>query len=595
MTAHDSRTFDIFDQQGEALVIELRRLQRALAARLDEEVWVEAAPSVVQHDGGEEESRSVFGRYFRVIGDAFARRPAWLRGGQQEDDTVVADGFESHRSMPGPAPVVLETPAFATPQSKGVPAVATDFNLGRLRDWGSRAAHAAAIGIDFILARGAYGPALRAGNADWSEHLGGVFEAQLRTALRVLLIAGGVGFGWGAFVPLSGAVILPAHLVVQSQVKDVQHPTGGVVSSIAVHDGEHVKAGDVLLRLDRTQVEANYKMFATQFGEAEMQVARLTAERDGGAIRIPLDLAADKGANAVRIIAAEQALFDAREKALTGQKNLLQNNVEQFNRQLAGLQAQIESKSFQSALVDKELDGVQQLYDKGLVPLTRLDALKREKATLLGDGGQLQASVAETKTKIDQALLQSLRIDQDFRAQVTKDLTDAQARMSQVSEKVVAVRDQLSRLDLRAPTDGIVHDLSIHTVGGVIRPSEVVMKILPDADQLVVEGRLPPKDIDQVKLGQTASLRFSALDHQTTPELTGTVNYVSPDVTADKSNASFYTIRITIPDAQRKRLGGAPLTSGMPVEALLQRRNRTMLSYLAKPLVDQFHRMFKER
>ena len=121
------------------------------------------------------------------------------------------------------------------------------------------------------------------------------------------------------------------------------------------------------------------------------------------------------------------------------------------------------------------------------------------------------------------------------------------------------------------------------------------MKILPDADQLEVEGRLPPKDIDQVRSGQAASLRFSALDHQTTPELTGTVSYVSPDVTTDKSNASFYTIRIKIPDAQRKRLGGAPLTSGMPVEALLQLRNRTMLSYLAKPLMDQFHRMFKER
>jgi HlyD family secretion protein len=488
-----------------------------------------------------------------------------------------------------------EGPAIPAPQSKGVPSVVADLKLERLRNWGSRAAHAAAIGIDFILAKGAYGPVLDAGNADWSEHLGGVFEAQLRTALRVLLIAGGIGFGWGAFVPLSGAVILPAHLVVQSQVKDVQHPTGGVVSSIAVKDGEHVNAGDILLRLDRTQVEANYQMFATQLSELKMQVARLTAERDGETIRIPPDLAADKRADAARIISAEQALFNARKKALTSQKDLLHNNIEQFNRQLAGLQAQIEAKASQSTLVDKELDGVQQLYDKGLVPVTRLDTLKREKATLLGDGGQLQASVAETKAKIDQALLQSLRVDHDFSAEVTKNLADTQARMSEVSEKAVAVRDQLNHLDIRAPTDGIVHELSIHTVGGVIRPSEVVMKILPDSDQLVVEGRLPPNDIDQVRPGQTASLRFSALDRQTTPELTGTVSYVSPDVTTDKSNASFYTIRIKIPDAQRQRLGGAPLTSGMPVEALLQLRNRTMLSYLAKPLVDQFHRMFRER
>ena len=595
MTVHDSRTFDVFDEQGEALVIELRRLQRALAARQSEETWVEAAPSVVQHGGGDERRPSALGRCVRIIGNAFARRPAWFGSGPEEDGTPVADGFERGRSIPGSVPIALENSAVVAAQPNGVAAVLVDLNAARLRSWCSRAVHAGATGIDFILARGAYGGPSLAGSADWSEHLGSAFEAQLRTALRVLLIAGGIGFGWGAFVPLSGAVVLPARLVVQSQVKDVQHPTGGVVSGIAVHDGEHVKAGDILLRLDRTQVEANYQMFATQLSELKMQVARLTAERDGETIRIPPDLAADKGADAARIISAEQALFEARKKALTSQKDLLHNNIEQFNRQLAGLQAQIESKASQSDLVDKELAGVQQLYDKGLVPLTRLDTLKREKATLLGDGGQLQASVAETKAKIDQALLQSLRIDQDFRAQVTKDLADTQAKMSEVSEKVVAVRDQLKRLDIRAPTDGIVHELSIHTVGGVIRPSEVVMKILPDADQLEVEGRLPPKDIDQVRSGQTASLRFSALDHQTTPELTGTVSYVSPDVTTDKSNASFYTIRIKIPDAQRKRLGGAPLTSGMPVEALLQLRNRTMLSYLAKPLMDQFHRMFKER
>jgi HlyD family secretion protein len=594
MSTRDSQTFEIFDQQGEALIIELRRLQRALAARQDEENWVEATPNVVQHGGGQEESRSVFVRYFRVIGDAIARTPLWFRSAQQGDDATVVDRFESLR-LPGPAPGAPEIPAVAMPQSRGVAAVATDLNLERVRNWGSRAAHAATNGIDFILARGVYGPALPAGSADWSGHLGGVFEAQLRTALRVLLIAGGIGFAWGALVPLSGAVILPARLVVQSQVKDVQHPTGGVVSSIAVHDGEHVKAGVILLRLNRTQVEANYKMFATQLSELKMQVARLTAERDGEAIRIPSDLAGDKGADAARIITAEQTLFEARKKALTSQKDLLQNNIVQFNRQLAGLQAQIEAKASQSTLVDKELDGVQQLYDKGLVPVTRLDALKREKATLLGDGGQLQASVAETNAKIDQALLQSLRVEHDFRAEVTKNLADAQARMSEISEKAVAVRDQLNHLDIRAPTDGIVHELSIHTVGGVIRPSEVVMKILPDADQLVVEGRLPPNDIDQVRPGQTASLRFSALDRQTTPELTGTVSYVSPDVTTDKSNASFYTIRILIPDVQRKRLGSAPLMSGMPVEALLQLRNRTMFSYLAKPLVDQFHRMFKER
>jgi HlyD family secretion protein len=496
---------------------------------------------------------------------------------------------------PEPETLSISPPDAAPTALTEAIAPAIPLNSDRLRELRSRAITMATHGVDFILARGVHAAAAPAGNADWSEHLNHAFQGQLRTASRVMLVAGTVGLGWGAFVPLSGAVILPGRLVVESQVKDIQHPTGGVVISIPAHDGEHVKAGDVLLRLDRTQIEANYQMYATQFREVEMRVARLVAERDGETIRIPEDLAIDKTPGAARIVAAEQALFGARKKALSSQKDLLQNNVEQYDKQLAGLQAQIEAKASQAALIENELGGVQQLFDKGLVPLTRLSTLKREKATLQGDGGQLEASVAETKTKIAQAMLQSLRIEQDFRAEVTKDLADAQARMSEVGEKVVAVRDQLDHLEVRAPTDGIVHELSMHTIGGVIRPSDVVMKIVPDMDQLELEGRLMPKDIDQVHAGQTAMVRFPALNHQTTPELAGKVTYVSPDVTNDaKSNASYYTVRVSIPDSQRSRLGGTALTSGMPVEALLQLRNRTMLSYLAKPLLDQFHRMFKE-
>ena len=222
-------------------------------------------------------------------------------------------------------------------------------------------------------------------------------------------------------------------------------------------------------------------------------------------------------------MASETALFDARTRARQGQKDLYASNIRQFQKQIDGLNAEIQSKASQLTLIASELSGVQELYGKGLVPLTRLTTLQRDSAQLEGERAQLAATVAETNAKIGQARLQITQIDQEFRSEVMKDLRESQDKQAELIEKNVAAKDQLDRIEIRAPTSGIIHELAVHTIGGVVRPGDVIMEIVPDTDALEIEGHLPPNEIDQVGREQRAYLRFSTLDRPTMPEVRGTV------------------------------------------------------------------------
>lgn len=440
-------------------------------------------------------------------------------------------------------------------------------------------------------------PASADSGADFREQVIRTYEIQLKAAARVLIISAAIAGGWAMLVPLSGAVVLPGTLVVESSVKKIQHPTGGVVAAIPVEDGMHVNAGTLLLRLDDTQLKANQKLIADQLDQVRVRIARLIAERDGTTvIHFPEQIAdGSQQADIAHLVASETALFDARAKAREGQKGLYASNIRQFEKQIDGFSAEIKSKTSQLMLTASELSGVKQLYAKGLVPLTRLTTLQRGSAQLEGERAQLAATVAETNAKIGQARLQIAQIDQDFRSEVMKDLRESQDKEAELIEKNVAAKDQLSRIEIRAPTSGIVHQLAIHTIGGVVRPGDVIMEIVPDTDDLEIEGHLPPNEIDQVERRQRAYLRFSTLDRPTMPEVRGTVTYVSADLSHDeRTNAGFYTVKIDLPEGERHRLDGMTLVSGMPVEIFLQTGSRTMLSYLFKPISDQLHRMFNE-
>jgi len=451
---------------------------------------------------------------------------------------------------------------------------------------------------DFFLNRTHRRDLTQADDADLTAYILRSFESERRAGRRVLAAALVVGGGWATLVPLSGAVVIPGTVVAESNIKKIQHPTGGVIANIAVSDGMRVREGDILAKLDDTQVRANFQVVTKQLDEIRARISRLTAERDGRDGRTLLHEVAltNREDDSERLSTAEGSLLKARADARKSQRELLHNRIDQLNEEITGLDAQIKSKQTQSELIGQELEGVQTLYDKRLTTLTRLTSLQREAARLDGERGQLVSAIAETRAKISESELQLVKLDQDFRADVVKDLREAQDKEAELAERVVAARDQLNHIDLRAPTAGIIHQLSVHTIGGVVRPAEVIMVIVPESDELQIDARLPANEIDQVHKGQSTRVRFSAFNQRTTPELSGVVSHVSADITQDaKSNSSYYTVRVSLPGDELVRLSELQLISGMPAEVFVQTGSRTMMSYLFKPISDQLHRMFRER
>ncbi len=411
----------------------------------------------------------------------------------------------------------------------------------------------------------------------------------------IFVLVGGIG-GWAATTELSGAVIAPGQLVVQSDVKKVQHPTGGVVAELNVQDGDSVVAGDVIMRLDDTVTRANLAIVVKSLLQLEARQARLEAERDGvQAIEFPEALLAKAADPEVaRLIAGEAKLFELRRTAREGQKAQLAERASQLNEEIGGLTSQIAAKEREIELINEELVGVRELWEKKLVPIQRVNELDRQAARLEGERGQLVAATAQAKGRISEIELQVIQIDQDMRSEVAEELREIQAKTAELVERQIAAEDQLRRIEIRAPQSGRVHQLAVHTVGGVIGPGDVLMLIVPVADDLTVEVKIAPQDIDQVQVGQPAVLRFSAFNQRTTPEVDGEVTRVSADLTLEqRTGLSYYTARIGLVDSEIQRLEGLALAPGMPVEAFIQTGDRTVLSYLTKPLTDNARRSFR--
>ncbi|UZE48026.1 HlyD family type I secretion periplasmic adaptor subunit [Rhodopseudomonas sp. P2A-2r] len=418
-------------------------------------------------------------------------------------------------------------------------------------------------------------------------------------AILVVLVTFGIG-GWASTTELSGAVVAQGVIVVDSSVKKVQHPTGGIVSELRVKEGGRVKAGDILVRLDETQTLANATIIIKNFDELQARQARLEAERDGAdQIIFPgvlVERAKDPASEAARAIAAERSLFDLRRLARSGQKAQLKERSSQLQNEISGYTGQLEAKQREVNFVYQELEGVRTLWQKSLVPITRLTALERDTARIEGERSQLSGMIAQAKGKISEIGLQTIQIDQDLRTEVGKDLIETRSKISELSERRTAAVDQLNRIDIRAPQNGRVHQLTVHTVGGVISPGEQIMLIVPDNDTLAVEVKITPRDIDQLYIGQSAFLRFAALNQRTTPEIEGDVVLVSADLTQDqRTGTSYYTARVSLKPDQVARLGEAKLVPGMPVDVFIQTPGRTAFAYLIKPLKEQAERALKER
>jgi HlyD family secretion protein len=411
----------------------------------------------------------------------------------------------------------------------------------------------------------------------------------------VVFLFGGFSV-WAATTSLSGAVIANGQVVVESNVKKVQHPTGGVVGEIRVRDGDRVRTGDLLLRLDETLTRASLSMVVKQLDQFEARQARLIAERDSlPAVEFPPSLLERQHhPDVAGILAGERSLFQTRRTAIEGQRAQLTERVMQLRDEIRGLEAQAAAKRKQVGFINQELEGVEKLYKQNLVPITRLTSLQREASKLDGEEGQLVALVASSKGKIAETELQMIQLIQDLKREVATELRDTQAKIGELVERKVAAEDQIKRIDIRSPQDGFVHQLAVHTIGGVINAGEPIMLIVPQADSLVVEARIQPQDIDQVRPDQRVTLRFSAFSQGATPELFGSVSRVSADLTREtQTNTTYYTVRIFIADEELKKLEGKALLPGMPVEAFIQTGSRTALSYLVKPFWDQYERAFR--
>ena len=413
----------------------------------------------------------------------------------------------------------------------------------------------------------------------------------------VLLVGFGVG-GWAVSTEISGAVIAQGLVVVESNVKKVQHPTGGVVAELRAKNGDRVRAGDLLVRLDDTTTRANLAVVVKALDELAARQTRLEAERDGAEkLSFPALLTGRvSDPEVARIVNGESRLFELRSIARAGQKAQLKERITQLDQEIAGLTAQEVSKDREIVLVKREVESLRELWAKNLTPLFRMTASEREAARLDGERGALIANIARAKGRITETEFQIIQIDQDLRSEVARELREIQAKSAELVERKVAAEDLLKRIDIRAPQDGTVFQVAVHTVGGVINPAEPIMQIVPDSDTLTVEAKVNGQDIEQLRVGQTALLRMSAFNQRTTPELEGKISVISADLVVDqRTGLGQYVVRIAIPDEQTARLGELKLVPGMPVEAFMQTRPRTVISYLAKPITDQLARTFREK
>lgn len=415
--------------------------------------------------------------------------------------------------------------------------------------------------------------------------------------LAIVLVLGSLG-AWASLSSISGAVIAPGTVVVESNVKRIQHLEGGIVAQILVEEGDTVSAGDPLLKLDSTVAQAELSILDSARLELLAKIARLEAERDfSREIVFDEDLLLHQDDPAIAaLLSGQQRLLQTQNTAIQGRLNQLDERIDQYEDEIRGLVAQQAAKDAQSAFISEELSDIESLVERGLVPKSRVLSLQRERARLGGESGQLTSEMARISGRISETRLQAIQITDDFRARALDELRDAEAQLSEYRERRNAVFARLQRTDVLAPRSGRVHELQVTTIGAVLAPGETVMQIVPEGEPLVVEARVRPQDIDQINTGQNALLQFPNADTRLTPQINGEVIRISADLNQPGGDlAPFYTVRLRLADDEESKLGPLVLRPGMPVEAFLQTSERSPLSYFLKPLSDQLRHAFREK
>ncbi|MEO9901163.1 HlyD family type I secretion periplasmic adaptor subunit [Nisaea sp.] len=413
----------------------------------------------------------------------------------------------------------------------------------------------------------------------------------------VLAIFGGIGV-WSAVAPLARAVLAPAVLAVKGELKVVQHLEGGIVENVYVEEGEHVTKDQLLLRLNPIQAGATASRFRYQLDQALIRAARLEAELRGDD-SITLSGELQERVSAVpeisNMVADEQDQLNARQESFNGNITILEQRIEQYNAQISGLNIQRQSRLDQIDIFEDEIVGLRDLYRKGFYPRSQVLAMERALVQLKGAVGSDDADIARAQSGAGESQSQIINMKQRFREEVVAELHEVQAEIADLKERVVVANDIYQRIEIRAPQSGIIQNLQVHTIGGVVNPGQGLMEIAPQDKGLVVDARVSTTDIDSVSIGQSAEVRLTALNLRNTPAIYGNLKTISGDaLTARDTGQQYFRVRVEIPDDELQKLGPVKLSAGMPAEVLIQAGERTALQYLIKPILDAYARGLNE-
>lgn len=412
----------------------------------------------------------------------------------------------------------------------------------------------------------------------------------------LVILVVGVGF-WSVTSKISGAVIATGSVKVEANRQVVQHPEGGVVGAINVRDGDIVEAGEVMLSFDGTLMSSELAIIEDQLFDILARKARLMAERDDlGAPVYPQEILDRSLSNPelAQQIEGQTTLFIARLESIAKQKEELQAQVDQIYSQIEGVDAQYEAASKQFALIQEELTDAQELEKKGLIQASRVLALQRSEAEILGSLGALQSQRANLQGSISRINIRAIQLETTRREDAITQVRDLQARELELAERRIAIKERLSRLEVRAPMAGVVYGSTVFALKSVVRPADPIMYVIPKGQPLLIQAQVSAQEIDSVYVGQEAILRFSSFNQRTTPEINGTVRRLSADVLVDQNTGvSYYEADILPDEGEIEKLGDVEVVPGMPVETLMRTDDRSPMSYLMKPLTDYFNRAFR--
>ncbi len=414
--------------------------------------------------------------------------------------------------------------------------------------------------------------------------------------IGVLALVGGGG-GWALTTEIAGAVIAAGSIVVESNPKTLQHLDGGIVEEIMVQNGDLVNSNDIVLRLNPTDSKADRNVANNRLYASMAQVARLQAERDvRSTIKWPEAIKARADDPAIKsIMRGQEKLFNARRTARFGQTDQLRNRITQTEAEIRGVRDLRAQTMSELSSVEQELSNLQSLAASGYVSGSRVMAAERQQAGLRGRIATYDADIARLTSSISEIEIQISQVRRDSNAEILTELRENESTIADLQTQLTSLDDRVQRIEIKAPVTGIVHDMTVTTTGGVVMPGEPIMQIIPKDDRLIIEAMVAPQDIDQVYKTQTASVILSAFDQNKTPRLTGTVAEVSANTLLDEaSGLPYYSTRVEISAEELARLDGLVLVPGMPAEVFINTGNRTVISYLTKPITDTMRRSFRE-